>query len=259
MEEFKATFIISKVEPIKTGKGGTGIALYDEKGTRYSGFIDAILDAKVGDTVSLAGEIVGKYHNIKSGSITGRATTAPAEVNKPQPKPNDMSKEDWREKDRIERVSYEAQTAFKGIMDVASRNENAQTLLKFKETYEKALAWAVTRFDATMTPLKPGGQATPPERNQPGQPKPKTTSDEDFDRMGEEGEATAKKTATPPPQHKPRNPESILTVHELEMACHADFNMQPAQVLAYFNIKAFNELKRTPAEAYRDILATRPD
>jgi len=62
-------------------------------------------------------------------------------------KPNgDMSKEDWTEKNRIERESIEAQTAFKGIIELANNK-----VISLDNMYlGKALEWARAKIDANM-------------------------------------------------------------------------------------------------------------
>lgn len=63
--------------------------------------------------------------------------------------------------------------------------------------------------------------------------------------------------AEPEPQQLKRDPDTLKTINDLYKACNADFNLQPAQVLAELNVNSQTEISDTPAECYRRISAVR--
>ncbi|KKL89410.1 hypothetical protein LCGC14_1914970 [marine sediment metagenome] len=80
----------------------------------------------------------------------------------PPPGPNgsgsypEMSKEEWAEKQRIERSSFETQTAYKGILDLAGteqfqslRRSGDELKIRLDTTLDEALDWAVAHFRDT--------------------------------------------------------------------------------------------------------------
>ena len=54
-----------------------------------------------------------------------------------------------------------------------------------------------------------------------------------------------------------RDPATLETITDMYKACHADFGLQPKQVMAELNVNAWSDLTITPAEAYRQIAAVR--
>ena len=54
-----------------------------------------------------------------------------------------------------------------------------------------------------------------------------------------------------------RDPATLETITDMYKACHADFGLQPKQVMAELNVNAWTDLTLTPAEAYLQIAATR--
>jgi len=54
-----------------------------------------------------------------------------------------------------------------------------------------------------------------------------------------------------------RDPASLETITDMYKACHADYGLQPKQVMAELNVNAWTDLTLTPAEAYLQIAAAR--
>lgn len=59
------------------------------------------------------------------------------------------------------------------------------------------------------------------------------------------------------PQRPQRDPETIRTISELQKALFEDFHLQPKQQLAELNLDSWNELANRPAEAYKQVAASR--
>jgi hypothetical protein len=59
------------------------------------------------------------------------------------------------------------------------------------------------------------------------------------------------------PGKPPRDMATIKTITEMYKACHTDFGLQPAQVMAELNIKKWSDLTITPVEAYNTIASVR--
>lgn len=54
-----------------------------------------------------------------------------------------------------------------------------------------------------------------------------------------------------------RDPATIKTLAELFKACHADFGMQPKQVLAELNCSSQSDIAESPAQCYVNIVSVR--
>lgn len=61
----------------------------------------------------------------------------------------------------------------------------------------------------------------------------------------------------PEPQQPKRDPGSIKTINELYKACHDDWGMQPAHVVAELGVSSQSDISDTPADCYRRISAVR--
>ena len=59
------------------------------------------------------------------------------------------------------------------------------------------------------------------------------------------------------PQKPKRDPATIKTITDMYKACHADFGMQPKDVMAELNITNWKQLTLTPTEAYQQIASAR--
>jgi len=59
------------------------------------------------------------------------------------------------------------------------------------------------------------------------------------------------------PEVKERDPNSIKNINVLMRYCHEDFGLQPREVLAELNVSAQSEITMSPADCYRQLLATR--
>ncbi len=54
-----------------------------------------------------------------------------------------------------------------------------------------------------------------------------------------------------------RDPATLKTITDMYKACHADFGLQPGEVMAELNITTWKELTITPVEAYQKIASVR--
>lgn len=61
--------IVAKKEMKPSARGGMMVALFDEKGTRFSGFLPELKDVQEGDTVELDIQVDGKYLNIMGAKV----------------------------------------------------------------------------------------------------------------------------------------------------------------------------------------------
>ena len=126
---------VSRVESKPTQKGGTMVALYDEKNARFSGFLKELQDVKEGDTVEAEIQIDGKYNNITAVKIVQHdagAKSAPVMRNG-APSPEQLEVQ----------ASAEAQTAFRGATDLlAAKIINSEHPLA-----KAAIRWALARLE----------------------------------------------------------------------------------------------------------------
>lgn len=110
---------------------------------------------------------MGSYNDkpfVKDFKVTTEKPSAPTV--QPSAKPDAMSKDEWRDKDRAQAFSIESQVAYKGIMEVASMNYEP---MKGTPEYRAALDWAMSHLQPTAQkpavepaksksePLKPAG------------------------------------------------------------------------------------------------------
>ena len=122
---------VSRVESKPTQKGGTMVALYDEKNIRFSGFLKELQEVKEGDIVEADIEIDRKYNNIKSLKILQHdAAPAPAQSNGKHAETLDS------------KTSIEAQVAFKGAIDLIA----AKIIDSTHPLAKGAIRWACARL-----------------------------------------------------------------------------------------------------------------
>ena len=171
------------VKSAKVGKTGTSdkgdwelIVIKAEDGTDYTTFHKSAKNLTPGAVIDIGEPTIknGKcsfkeFNVISQGSP---AISAPAN-GKPV-----MTPEDWAKKDRIERASYEAQTAFKGVIELAC-SPNFDQWNKLSDVLGKALDWASKK-------LTPAPSLIEQVARIPGLVKdPKTETDKEFDKLGE--------------------------------------------------------------------------
>lgn len=73
-------------------------------------------------------------------------------------------------------------------------------------------------------------------------------------------EAPKQETNSNPPDEAgkgKRDPSTIKTITDMYKACHADFGLQPKEVMAELNVKSWSDLTLTPSEAYLQIVGSR--
>ncbi len=114
-------------------------AVVDEAGAEFTTFDTKIKDITPGSVLDIEPVIKGKFVNIKEYKVISEGTPKPASP--ASTNGNDMSKEDWEKKQRIERASFEAQTAVKVILQHTDQGA---------PLYQKALAWCEAKIDANL-------------------------------------------------------------------------------------------------------------
>jgi len=95
-----------------------------------------------------------------------------------------------------------------------------------------------TTGEITEPEAKPEASTSVPEKQSQG-----VTQEE----AGQSGQNEKNKGVTK------RDTATIKTITDMYKACHVDFGMQPAMVMAELNVNSWKELTLTPAEAYRTI------
>jgi hypothetical protein len=223
--------IIIKEISFKTGTNDKGewklTQITGADGAKFASFDHHASELKAGDTIEAEIEIKGKNNNIKSFKVI--ENTAPIATLKHVE--DKMSPSQWAEKDRIERASIEAQTAFKGIIELATYRADLKFNGpdKFSEVLNRALDWAMEKLGG-----KPVTAPTPQKEAVKQPDTVKTTED------------------------KPaRNPDSLKTITDMQKAIHTDFGLQPADILKELNLNNWKDMVITPAEAYKQIASVR--
>ena len=168
MQQVKVKDIKSKTGEVKTGaRAGQPyelVIIIGEDGSEFTTFDTAIKEVGIGGTLELDAVIKNNKTNITKFTIIEKGSAAPAPGPKTNGKP-DMSKDDWAEKDRLERWSRECNTCFMGIPDLLKVEPTER--IRESEVYNAALDWAMAHFN---------GQPAPKAKTE----KPKTTADKDF-------------------------------------------------------------------------------
>ena len=180
MQTVKVKDIKVKTGTVASGKNEGNpwelIIIIGEDGSEFTTFDTAIKEVGIGGTLELEAVIKKGKANITKFTIIQKGSAAPAPG--PNGKP-DMSKEDWSEKDRLERWSRECNTCFMGIMGAADKGLGGAYSENFGEVFEAALAWALKHFNGTPAPA-------PRYKEKDGvitAEKPATTADADFDKL----------------------------------------------------------------------------
>lgn len=215
---------VSKVESKPTSKGGTMVALYDDKNTRFSGFLKELQDVHEGDTVEVEIQVDGKYLNITGVKSIVKGTVDSA------PQQSSVSPSN-------ERASIEAQTVFKGIMDVLS---GPNAILVPASISSACWKYAACKLKDYMPEKSAREQAIA----KPIEPKPEAIPNDDFDKtFGKPEEKTAR---------------SFASGKAFTDWAYEAYKMTPSQfplaVIRHFNAKQYAE---AAAELEKEIAATR--
>ena len=117
---------VKSVKVLKTGENKNGswslIGVTSDDGTNYATFHKSAANLNPGAVIEIG------QPDIKEGKCSFKEYTVISEGT-PAPHPNgkpDMSKDDWAEKDRLERDARAANTCFMGIIQLASSPNFAQ-------------------------------------------------------------------------------------------------------------------------------------
>jgi len=134
---------VTRIETKQVGKGGTMVAIFDEKDTRFSGFHASLQEVIAGDLINAEIQVDGKYNNILSFEFIEKAPRGLAPASSKPPSAPDAQIQ--FEIIRLELRSLEAREAFRGIIDLAGHGLQVD-----KDTYDDALAWARSRLDTKV-------------------------------------------------------------------------------------------------------------
>ena len=144
---------VKETKVLKTGTGQYGewklvkIATEDTEYTTLAKEAETIAPGAIINITDMDKDEKGR-ESFKKFEVIEQASNRPASP--ALPTPSDMSKDDWAEKQRIERECIEAQTAVKAIlsMDLGTTDQKAQA--KIQIVYQKALDWCEAKIDANM-------------------------------------------------------------------------------------------------------------
>ena len=136
------------------------VALVSE-GTEFTSFDLAIKEVGIGGVIEFEPAFKDGKINISKGWKIISKGTAPVVASPSAPAPaingTQTSPEEWKEKQRIERASFEGQTAFKGIIELAAtdhfqllRQRNDVFKEKLDFVLDMALDWAEKRLAPTL-------------------------------------------------------------------------------------------------------------
>lgn len=141
---------VAKTGSNKNGKWSLIVVVDEATGIEYTSF-DTKANAGVGAVLDIGEPDVkeGKFSFKKCEIISeGKPATETASNGNR----SGMTPEMWEKKDLIERASFEAQTAFKGIVELTNAVYTAGSAFPdiLEPVLEKALKWAEGKLDANM-------------------------------------------------------------------------------------------------------------
>ncbi len=145
--------IINRVEKKMSKKEGGNpfYVVFGEGGEEMTSFDAAFEGFGKGTRLNVEPKVSGRHVNISKFEVleAKAVSLTPA----PGLAQSDMAKEDWEKKQRIERTSFEVQTAFKGIIELASteqfqlmRSRSDELKAKLDKVLDGALDWADRHF-----------------------------------------------------------------------------------------------------------------
>lgn len=158
---------VKSVKVLKSGTNKNGewelVGVTSEDGTNYTTFHKSAKNLTAGSVIEFEPEIKEGKISFKEYKVVSEAP-APASPSPANGKPDShqgMTPEMWAEKDRLERWSIESQTAFKGIMEFASKHETPNHISgKFGDVFDAALDWAMAHFKTPQPTTKPSPPPT---------------------------------------------------------------------------------------------------
>ena len=159
--------MIVTVKSIKVLKSGTNqkgswelVGVTGEDDTSYTTFNKATKNLPPGTIIDIGVPDEDEKGRLSFKEYKVVATTEPPEeTHKPKVK-TEMAPADWDRKQKIERESIEAQTAYKGIMELASSGQGEIIEnTKLHDAFNVALDWALARLSTTL-PKQPAPKAT---------------------------------------------------------------------------------------------------
>lgn len=138
-----------------------------QKGKEYTTFADGMLAFGPGSVIDI-GDVDSKEEEYQGSMVTKLSfkkivsvisqSAAPAPAPGSAPSPNggparETSPEEWKEKQSIERASFEGQTAFKGIIELVGHYLQAAGGVpeELREPLDLAVGWAKKRLNPTLT------------------------------------------------------------------------------------------------------------
>ena len=135
---------VKEVKVVAHGKNNRGdwelIRVTAEDGSEHTTFDKKAKHITTGSVIEIEPEVSDGKSNFKEFTIISEAPATTGDNG------SDMSKDDWTEKNRIERESIEAQSAYKGVPELV------ETLGKYPEN-ELALEakrWAMSKLNGTQ-------------------------------------------------------------------------------------------------------------
>ncbi len=148
---------IKSMRIIKEGDGSDGKRAYkwvsvmaddgSEKGTEYTTFDAGVLKLGPGSVIDIGDPETkdGKLKFKKVEKVISEVAAIPTPL--PPGPDRQTTPEEWKEKQLIEHASFEAQTAYKGAIELLAARGMAE---EGKELIEAALAWGIKRLNPTL-------------------------------------------------------------------------------------------------------------
>lgn len=148
-------------------------AVVDDTGAEFTTFDASAQDIKPGSKIGIDIKVSGKYVNITEWKMIQEGVALTSGNNGKETPRSAMSPEDWAKKDRLERFSIETQTAYKGVMELATSEQfnklragSDKTKGKLDKVFDEALDWASAHFKAPTTPAPAVKPAAKPKEKE---------------------------------------------------------------------------------------------
>ncbi len=125
-------------------------AVVDDKGAEFTTFDTAVSKITPGSKIEAEIKVEGKYVNISSWKVIEEAPLTNGKGQDRYKRDIDGIEFEYRLKAKlqeIDRKSIEAQTAYKSIMELATKHETSLISGRFADVFDMALDWAKSRLE----------------------------------------------------------------------------------------------------------------
>ncbi len=140
-------------EGARAGQKWQLVIITGDDGSEFTTFDIKAKEVGIGGVIELEPVIKNGKTNFTKFKIISKGSALAATASSSNGN-RETSPEEWKEKQRIERASFEGQTAFKGVIELAiayiAHDKDPRAIEEIKEPFGLALAWAQKRLSPSL-------------------------------------------------------------------------------------------------------------